>query len=75
MQAPAVLVRAADRGFDLDATLASAPALVEAGVTDVMVNLRAFCPDLADAPGILRAMADGFSAARTELKPAPWTSL
>jgi probable F420-dependent oxidoreductase len=61
VQAPASLARTDDRGFDLDATLASVPALLDAGVTDVMLNLKVFCPDFADTAGTLRAMAEGFA--------------
>jgi probable F420-dependent oxidoreductase len=56
VRAPAVFVRG-----DLAATMASVPELREAGATDVSVNLRAFCADLADAPAVLARMAAEFA--------------
>jgi probable F420-dependent oxidoreductase len=63
VQGSATYVRGGDGRPDLGATLDGVPALVDAGATDVAVNLRAFCPDLADAPRVLEAMATGFAAA------------
>ena len=63
VQAPAVFARDGSGAPDLEATLASVPPLVVAGVTDVQVNLRVFCPDLADAPAVLDAMVESFAAA------------
>jgi probable F420-dependent oxidoreductase len=42
------------------ATMASVPELVDAGVTDVTVNLAAFAPTLADAPAGLTALGNAF---------------
>jgi probable F420-dependent oxidoreductase len=63
VQAPAVLARGDDGRPDLGATLASIPTLLEAGATDIALNLRAFCRDPADAPSTLQAMVDGLAAA------------
>lgn len=49
VQAPVVMAKG-DHGFDIDATMASIPRLVEAGATNVYVNLRAFDPT-GDAAG------------------------
>ena len=43
--------------------MASAPTLADAGVTDVMVTLRAFARDPADGPAALDAIASAFAAA------------
>lgn len=62
VQGSAVYARDGDGGFDLPGTMASVPLLVEAGATDVAVNLKTFCRDLADAPAVLEAMAAEFAA-------------
>jgi probable F420-dependent oxidoreductase len=49
VQVPVVMAKG-DNGFDIDATMASVPHLVEAGATTVYINLRAFDP-AGDAPG------------------------
>jgi probable F420-dependent oxidoreductase len=63
VQGSATYVRGDDGRPDLARTLDGVPALVDAGATDVAINLRVFCPDLADAPRVLKAMATGFAAA------------
>lgn len=63
VQGSATYVRGADGRPDLAATLDGVPALVDAGATDVAINLRVFCPDLAGAPRVLEAMAAGFATA------------
>ncbi|MGN6475330.1 MAG: TIGR03619 family F420-dependent LLM class oxidoreductase [Mycobacteriales bacterium] len=45
---------------DPTATLAGVPELVEAGVTDVTINLAAFAPTLADAPTVLATLGKAF---------------
>lgn len=49
VQAPVIMAKR-DSGFDIDATMASVPRLVDAGATNLYVNLRAFDPAGA-APG------------------------
>ena len=49
VQAPVVMAKD-DNGFDIDATMASVPQLIEAGATTIYINLRAFDPAGA-APG------------------------
>ena len=43
VQAPVVMAKD-DNGFDIDATMASVPQLIEAGATTIYINLRAFDP-------------------------------
>jgi len=64
VQAPAVMVRAGGGGsgaWDPAATMASVPALVGAGTTDVVVNLRAFCPSLSGTAGVLSSLVRAFA--------------
>ncbi len=49
VQAPVVMAKG-HNGFDIDATMASVPSLIEAGATNIYINLRAFDP-AGDAPG------------------------
>ena len=60
VQAPALLARNEDKTFDVDATMASVPTLVDAGATDVQVNLRAFCGDWSDAPAAMTRIVEAF---------------
>jgi probable F420-dependent oxidoreductase len=46
------------------ATMAGVPELVDAGVSDVTVNIAAFAPDLASAPAAVKQLATAFTAAR-----------
>ena len=59
VQAPVVMART-DNGFDIDATMASVPRLLDAGATDIYVNLRAFDPTLTDAATTLARLVEGF---------------
>jgi probable F420-dependent oxidoreductase len=61
--APAVLARGGDGRVDVEATLASAPELVAAGVTDVRVELRAATPDLDDTAKAFTRIAEAFRRA------------
>jgi probable F420-dependent oxidoreductase len=61
VQAPMPVVRGEDRQVDLVASVAGAPALVEAGATDVIVHLGAVCRDLAGAGPVLHTLAEGFA--------------
>jgi probable F420-dependent oxidoreductase len=63
VQAPATLRRGKDGGWDPVASMASVPTLVEAGVTDVHVTLRPFCPTLQDAGAVLLSLARAFQDA------------
>ena len=62
VQAPATMVRGKDGAWDLAATMASVPTLVEAGATDIHVTLRPFCPALEEAGDVLLSLAGAFQA-------------
>ena len=62
VQAPAVIARDDDKRPLVGPTMESVPALLEAGVTDVYVNLAAFCRDPDDAPAVLTELAARFGA-------------
>ena len=62
VQAPAVIARDDDKRPVIGPTMESVPALLDAGVTDVYVNLAAFCRDLDDAPAVLTELAARFGA-------------
>lgn len=66
--APAVPVRGADGRIDLDATMASVPELVAAGVTEIRTELRAATPDHADTAAAFTRLAEAF---RRHLPAAP----
>jgi probable F420-dependent oxidoreductase len=48
---------------DVTATMAGVPELVDAGATDITVNLAAFAPTLAEAPAALTALGKSFQEA------------
>ena len=52
-----------DDGPDLARSMESVPELVAAGATDIQVTLRAFCRDVADAPNVMKAIAERFAEA------------
>ena len=52
-----------DKRPDLAATMAGAPALLDAGATVVHVGLQAFCADIDEAPRTIADLARAFSAA------------
>ena len=58
VQAPAPIARNADGSSDLAATMQGVPALVDAGVTDVYVNLQALTKEPANTYAVLREAAD-----------------
>jgi probable F420-dependent oxidoreductase len=60
IQARAATVLGADGKPDAAATIAGVPELVEAGVTDVTVNLAAFAASLAEAPAALEVLGSQF---------------
>lgn len=62
VQAPVPMVRRDDRSPDVAASMAGVPALVAAGVTDVLAYLPAFASDVADAPQALHDLAERFAA-------------
>ncbi|MGY1814522.1 TIGR03619 family F420-dependent LLM class oxidoreductase [Blastococcus sp. SYSU D00820] len=47
---------------DQEAFVANTRRMLEAGGTDVLVMLQAWCPDPADAPAVLRDLADAMAA-------------
>ena len=49
-----------DSGIDLDASIESAVALADAGVTSYNVPLQAFAPSIADAAGAIQTIADRY---------------
>jgi probable F420-dependent oxidoreductase len=55
------VVRGEDRRVDLARSVAGAPALVEAGATDVIVHLGAVCPDVTEAGPVLRTLVERFA--------------
>lgn len=57
------VVRDADGRPDLAATMAGAPALLEAGATVVHIGLQAFCRGIDDAPRVISELAARFTAA------------
>lgn len=57
------VVRDADGRPDLPASVAAVPALVDAGVTNVSLHLRAFDPTLEDPVGHCTLLAEAFAAA------------
>ena len=63
VQAPAVMARDSDGVPDLEATMQSVPALVDAGVTDVYVNLQAFAREPAAAADALTVIVEQFEKA------------
>lgn len=65
VQSRAPMVMAADGKPDPVATIAGVPALVEAGVTDITVNLAAFARSLADAPAALETLGGAFRQVTT----------
>lgn len=62
VQAPLRLVRDDDGRVDLARSVATAPDLVAAGATDVVVTLRALVPTVTVAPTAMRELADRFRA-------------
>jgi probable F420-dependent oxidoreductase len=62
VQAPATMGRGKDGTWDPVASMASVPTLVKAGVTDIHVALRPFCPTLQDAGDVLLSLAGAFQA-------------
>jgi probable F420-dependent oxidoreductase len=63
VQAPVQVVLGDDKRPDLDACMATVPALIEAGATDVIVTLRAFARDAASSPDALKRIRASFDAA------------
>jgi probable F420-dependent oxidoreductase len=63
VQAPVRYVAGADGRLDLARSLATVPELLAAGATDIIVTLRAFAPDPADAPEVLSELARRFADA------------
>ena len=58
------LVRATgEKLFDLDETMATVPAYLEAGATDITVAIQGFVQDPADAPEFFERVVAGFRAA------------
>lgn len=62
VQAPAVLSRDSGGRPAIRATLASVPSLLDAGATDIQVNLRSVCRDLSDAPAEMTKLAEEFAS-------------
>lgn len=60
VQAPAPPVQAADGSRDPAATMAAVPSFLDAGVTDVYVNVASFAATPADAPAALSALTRAF---------------
>jgi probable F420-dependent oxidoreductase len=60
VQMRATTVMGADGRPDPVATIAGVPELVNAGITDVTVNLAAFAATLADAPAALKKLGEAF---------------
>jgi alkanesulfonate monooxygenase SsuD/methylene tetrahydromethanopterin reductase-like flavin-dependent oxidoreductase (luciferase family) len=65
VQGALAVVRDEDNRPDQAATMAGAPALLEAGATVVHVGLQAFCADIDDAPRAIADLAEAFAAATT----------
>jgi probable F420-dependent oxidoreductase len=63
VQAPAPPVAAADGSRDPVATMAVVPSYVEAGITDVYVNVASFAGTPAEAPAALQRLVAAFEAA------------
>jgi probable F420-dependent oxidoreductase len=63
VQAPAIVRRGHDGRPDLAGTMASVPALVDAGVTDVTVHLRAVCPPDGNPSAVFAGLVNALSAA------------
>jgi probable F420-dependent oxidoreductase len=63
IQAPLRPVRRESGTLDLDATMAGAPELVEAGVTNVYVNVAMLAPSPTEAPAALAHAVAAFRAA------------
>ena len=59
------VVRDDDKRPDLAATMAGAPALLDAGATVVHVGLQAFCADIDEAPRAIADLAAAYAAATT----------
>jgi hypothetical protein len=53
VRAHVAYVRRADKSLDLDATLASIPALVEAGATSISIALAQIARERAEIPKLL----------------------
>ena len=62
VQAPVQIVMGDDGRPDLDACMATVPALLEAGATDIIVTLRAFARNAASSPDALRRIRASFDA-------------
>jgi probable F420-dependent oxidoreductase len=62
VQAPLRMVIGADKRPDLAAGMASVPALVAAGATDVIVTLKAFAREAADGPDAMARIREQFDA-------------
>jgi probable F420-dependent oxidoreductase len=62
VQAPATMARGKDGTWDVAASMASVPTLVQAGATDVHVTLRPFCPTMEEAGDVLMSLAGAFQA-------------
>jgi len=62
VQAPLRIATGPDGRPDLAASMASVPDLVAAGATDVIVTLRAFARDPADAPATMARVREQFDA-------------
>jgi probable F420-dependent oxidoreductase len=60
VQAPVRMVKADDGSRDPAATMANVPELLDAGVTDVYVNIAGFAGAPADAPGALAQLVGEF---------------
>ena len=63
VRAPAVVARDAAGGIDLGATMASVPALVEAGAPEIRSDLRHAAPDLSDPEAGYARLVTAFRAA------------
>lgn len=63
VQAPASVVRGPDGSPDLAATMQAVPLLVEAGVTDVYVNIQAISREPTTAAAAMKAAAAEFESA------------
>ena len=60
VQAPAQLARGKDGSLDIEATLDSVPALVDAGVTDIYLNIQTLAKDAVSAPAALHSVVAAF---------------
>lgn len=61
VQAPLPMVTAADGSRDPVASMAGAPTLIEAGATDIYLNIAAFASSPAEAPPMIETVVSAFS--------------